>query len=156
MTEHPPTRYARLYLHLFVTAACVVPVASYILSTFGWRAGDIGVGTAVIGIAGTIASPLWGRLDDRTTWAPRAAVLGSAAAVVLAGPTCAPGGEVLVQLVQEELRAMSPFSTRLVASEASGSAVLQGGLDAGLNRLRARLFADGGRVDAPQTPRDAR
>jgi MFS family permease len=87
VSEHPPTRFARLYLHLFVTAACVVPVASYILSTFGWRAGDIGVGTAVIGIAGTIASPLWGRLDDRTTWAPRAAVLGSAAAVVLAALT---------------------------------------------------------------------
>jgi MFS family permease len=87
VTARPPTRYARLYLHLFVTAACVVPVASYILSTFGWRAGDIGVGTAVIGIAGTLASPLWGRLDDRTSWAPRAAVLGSATAVVLAALT---------------------------------------------------------------------
>jgi predicted NBD/HSP70 family sugar kinase len=76
--------------------------------------------------------------------------------VVLAGPTCAPGGEVLVQLVQEELRAMSPFSTRLATSEAHGSAVLQGGLDAGLSRLRARLFADGGRVDTPPLARDAR
>jgi MFS family permease len=84
VTGSPPPRFARLYLHLFVTAACVVPVASYILSTFGWRAGDIGVGTALIGIAGTLASPLWGRLDDRTTWAPRAAILGSAGAVALA------------------------------------------------------------------------
>jgi hypothetical protein len=66
--------------------------------------------------------------------------------VVLAGPTCAPGGEVLVQLVSEELRAMSPCSTRLAVSEAQGSAVLQGGLDAGLTSLRARLFADGGRA----------
>jgi predicted NBD/HSP70 family sugar kinase len=66
--------------------------------------------------------------------------------VVLAGPTCAPGGEVLVQLVSEELRAMSPFNTRLAVSAARGSAVLQGGLDAGLARLRGRLFADGGRV----------
>jgi predicted NBD/HSP70 family sugar kinase len=66
--------------------------------------------------------------------------------VVLAGPTCVPGGEVLVQLVGEELRAMSPFDTRLAVSEVQGSPVLQGGLDAGLARLRARLFADGGRV----------
>ena len=66
--------------------------------------------------------------------------------VVLAGPTCAPGGEVLVQLVSEELRAMSPFNTRLAVSEAQGSAVLQGGVEAGLTRLRTRLFADGGRV----------
>jgi MFS transporter, PPP family, 3-phenylpropionic acid transporter len=87
VTEHPRTRFARLYLHLYVTAACVVPVASYLLSTFGWRAGDIGVGTALVGIAGTIASPLWGRLDDRTTWAPRAAILSSAGAIVLAALT---------------------------------------------------------------------
>jgi predicted NBD/HSP70 family sugar kinase len=66
--------------------------------------------------------------------------------VVLAGSTCAPGGEVLVQLVSEELRAMSPFNTHLAVSEAQGSPVLQGGLDAGLARLRARLFAEGGRV----------
>jgi predicted NBD/HSP70 family sugar kinase len=66
--------------------------------------------------------------------------------VVLAGPTCVPGGEVLVQLVSEELRAMSPFATRLAVSEVEGSPVLQGGLDAGLARLRARLFADGGRM----------
>jgi predicted NBD/HSP70 family sugar kinase len=66
--------------------------------------------------------------------------------VVLAGPTCVPGGEVLVQLVGEELRAVSPFGTRLAVSEVQGSPVLQGGLDAGLARLRARLFAEGGRV----------
>jgi predicted NBD/HSP70 family sugar kinase len=76
--------------------------------------------------------------------------------VVLAGPTCSPGGEVLVQLVSEELRAMSPFHTRLVASECDGSPVLQGGLDAGLTRLRGRLFADGGRTDATPAVRDAR
>ena len=52
-----------------------MPVASYVLATFGWRPADIGIGTAVIGIAGTLSSPFWGRLDDRTTWAPRAAVL---------------------------------------------------------------------------------
>jgi predicted NBD/HSP70 family sugar kinase len=69
--------------------------------------------------------------------------------VVLAGPNCAPGGEVLVQLVSEELRAVSPFNTRLAVSEAQGSPVLQGGLDAGLARLRARLFADGGRMSTP-------
>jgi hypothetical protein len=48
--------------------------------------------------------------------------------------------------VSEELRAMSPFETRLAVSEVHGSPVLQGGLDAGLARLRARLFADGGRI----------
>jgi predicted NBD/HSP70 family sugar kinase len=68
--------------------------------------------------------------------------------VVLAGSTCAPGGEVLVQLVSEELRAMTPFNTHLAVSEAQGSPVLQGGLDAGLARLRARLFAEGGRLPA--------
>jgi PPP family 3-phenylpropionic acid transporter len=83
--RRPP--YARLYLHLYVAAACVLPVASYILSTFGWRAGDIGVGTALIGIAGTLSSPFWGRLDDRTSWAPRAAILGCALAAVIAGVT---------------------------------------------------------------------
>ena len=82
MTPKSPTRFARLYLHLFVAAACVMPVASYVLATFGWRPADIGIGTAVVGIAGTLSSPFWGRLDDRTTWAPRAAVLLAAGAAV--------------------------------------------------------------------------
>jgi predicted NBD/HSP70 family sugar kinase len=76
--------------------------------------------------------------------------------LVLAGPTCVPGGEVLVQLVTEEIRAMSPFSTRLAVSEVQGSPVLQGGLDAGLAQVRARLFADGGRADAVPVTREAR
>jgi predicted NBD/HSP70 family sugar kinase len=76
--------------------------------------------------------------------------------LVLAGSTCVPGGEVLVQLVTEELRAMSPFSTRLAVSEVQGSPVLQGGLDAGLARVRARLFADGGRIDVVPAVREVR
>jgi predicted NBD/HSP70 family sugar kinase len=76
--------------------------------------------------------------------------------VVLAGPTLAPGGEVLVQLVGEELRAMSPFNTRLAVSEVIGSPVLQGGLDAGLARVRTRLFADGGRIGASAAAPDPR
>lgn len=76
--------------------------------------------------------------------------------LVLAGPTSVPGGEVLVQLVTEEIRAMSPFSTRLAVSEVQGSPVLQGGLDAGLARVRTRLFADGGRADAVPVTREAR
>jgi predicted NBD/HSP70 family sugar kinase len=76
--------------------------------------------------------------------------------VVLAGPTCVPGGEVLVQLVSEELRAMSPFHPRLTVSEVLGSPVLQGGLDAGLARLRTRLFADGGRENLVPAAREAR
>jgi hypothetical protein len=75
--------------------------------------------------------------------------------VVLAGPTCVPGGEVLVQLVSEELRAMSPFNTRLAVSEVHGSPVLQGGLDAGLARVRSRLFAEGGRVNPAPVARAA-
>src|SRR4051794_13924985 len=85
---------------------------------------------------------------------PIVAVLDPAL-VVLAGPTCVPGGEVLVQLVSEELRAISPFDTRLAVSEVAGSPVLQGGLDAGLARLRTALFADGGRGNAP-VAREAR
>lgn len=64
--------------------------------------------------------------------------------VVLAGPTCVPGGEVLVQLVGEELRATSPFDTRLAVSEVQGSPVLEGGLDFGLARVRDRLFGEPG------------
>jgi len=76
--------------------------------------------------------------------------------VVLAGPTCVPGGEVLVSLVTEELRTISPFHTRLAVSEVTGSPVLQGGLDAGLARVRTRLFADGGRADPVPATRDPR
>jgi hypothetical protein len=47
---------------------------------------------------------------------------------------------VLVQLVSEELRAISPYHTRIAVSEIDGSPVLQGGLDSGLARVRARLF----------------
>jgi len=68
--------------------------------------------------------------------------------VVLAGPTLVPGGQVLVQLVSEELRAMSPFDSRLAISEVQGSPVLQGGLDAGLARLRGRLFGQDGSTGA--------
>ena len=87
MTGGPPARFPRLYLHLFASAACVLPVASYVLSTFGWRPADIGIATAVVGIAGTLTSPAWGWLDDRTTWAPRAALLATAVAAVAAALT---------------------------------------------------------------------
>jgi PPP family 3-phenylpropionic acid transporter len=87
VTSEPHTRFPRLYLHLFATAACVLPVASYVLATFGWRPGDIGVATAIAAIAGTLSSPAWGWLDDRTTWAPRAAVLCAAVACVAAALT---------------------------------------------------------------------
>jgi predicted NBD/HSP70 family sugar kinase len=64
--------------------------------------------------------------------------------VVLAGPTCVPAGELLVQLVSEELRAVSPFQPRLTVSAAGGDAVLRGALDIGLLRVRSRLFAAAG------------
>jgi hypothetical protein len=50
----------------------------------------------------------------------------------------------LVQLVSEELRAISPFRPRLTVSAADGDAVLRGALDTGLLRVRARLFAGTG------------
>jgi len=87
VTGHHDIRFARLYLHVFACAACVLPVASYVLSTYGWRPGDIGIATATVAIAGVVATPFWGRLDDRTTWAPRVAVLACAAAAVLAALT---------------------------------------------------------------------
>jgi len=84
VTPGSQTHFARLYVHVFASAACVLPVASYVLATFGWRPTDIGIGAAVLGIAGTASSPFWGRLDDRTRWAPRAAVLLIAAAALTA------------------------------------------------------------------------
>lgn len=86
MTTRDP-RFARLYLHIFASAACVLPVASYLLSGLGWRPADIGIATASLGVAGTVAAPLWGRLDDRTAWAPRAAMLASGAAAAAAAAT---------------------------------------------------------------------
>lgn len=87
MTSRSQPRFARLYVHAFASAACVLPVASYVLATFRWSPADIGVGAAVLGISGTASSPFWGRLDDRTTWAPRAAVLVVAAAALAAALT---------------------------------------------------------------------
>ena len=37
MTGPSETHFARIYLHVFACAACVLPVASYVLSTYGWR-----------------------------------------------------------------------------------------------------------------------
>lgn len=87
MTDATRGRYPRLYLHLYASSACVLPVTSYVLSTFDWRPGDIGIATALVGIAGTVSSPVWGRLDDRTDRAPQLAVLGSALAAVAAAVT---------------------------------------------------------------------
>ena len=86
---------------------------------------------------------------------PIVAVLDPAL-VVLAGPTCVPGGEVLVQLVSEELRAISPFDTRLATSEVKGSPVLQGGLDSGLAHVRARVFNRRAEVRSASKRRGAR
>lgn len=87
MSHQPPVRVGRLYLHVFAAAACVLPVASYVLTTFEWDAADIGIATAAMAIAGTLAAPFWGTLDDRTNWAPRAAVLLTAVTAVAAALT---------------------------------------------------------------------
>ncbi|MDX6326783.1 MAG: 1 like family, partial [Nocardioidaceae bacterium] len=86
MTSGEP-RFPRLYLHLFAMAACVLPVTSYLLTGLGWRPADIGIATALLGVSGTVVSPFWGWLDDRTTWAPRTAILASGAAAVAAALT---------------------------------------------------------------------
>lgn len=49
--------------------------------------------------------------------------------VVLAGGTCRAGGQLLVELTQDELRRNSPFRTPLVGSAVSGSPVLTGAVD---------------------------
>lgn len=82
MSPAGSSSFPRLYLHVFASAACMSPVASYVLTSFGWRAGDIGIGTASAALAAVMAAPLWGWLDDRETWAPRVAVLASAAAAL--------------------------------------------------------------------------
>jgi MFS transporter, PPP family, 3-phenylpropionic acid transporter len=125
--EHvPDIRFPRLYLHLFATAACVLPVASYVLATFGWRPADIGVATAAVGIAGTVATPAWGWLDDRTNWAPRAALLATGVAAVAAALTLgrAPHAATWVALAlfgvaEGPLDAL--LTTRVLASGLHGS-----------------------------------
>jgi hypothetical protein len=59
---------------------------------------------------------------------------------VLAGSTAVAGGEELVRLVAQELRAMSPFDAPLLLTAAEGSPVLRGGLDAALTRTRDAVF----------------
>lgn len=80
-------RVQRQYVHVFASAACVLPVASYVLAQFGWGPGDIGVATALMAVAGTVSAPLWGWLDDATPFAPRAAILSSAGAAVATAAT---------------------------------------------------------------------
>ena len=87
MTPDSPTRFPRLYLHLFVSAACVLPVASYVLATFGWRPGERASPPAGGAIAARVPPPAWGWRPPRTTWAPRAALLLTAVAAVLAALT---------------------------------------------------------------------
>lgn len=60
--------------------------------------------------------------------------------VVLAGSTCTAGGEILVHLIADELRAISPFETPLTLTAADGSPVLRGGLDAALTRIRETVL----------------
>jgi len=126
VTARAGTRFPRLYLHLFASAACVLPVASYVLATFGWSPADIGLGTALIGVSGTLSSPAWGWLDDRTTWAPRAALLTSAAAAVAVGLTLGRVPHPLTWLALALLgAAQGPLNalltTRVLESGAHGS-----------------------------------
>jgi MFS family permease len=76
-------RVRRQYLHVFGSAACVLPFVSYVLSDVGWRPAAIGIGTALLGITGAAAGPVWGAFDDRTGRAFGAALLASAVSAAL-------------------------------------------------------------------------
>jgi predicted NBD/HSP70 family sugar kinase len=60
--------------------------------------------------------------------------------VVLAGSTNVAGGEELLQLISGALRSVSPFAPPLALTASRGSPVLQGALDAGLERVRETVF----------------
>jgi hypothetical protein len=74
-------------VQLFACAACVLPTASYVLAGFGWQPSAIGVGTALAGVAATVAAPAWGWLDDRVGWAPRVALTACALAATATAVT---------------------------------------------------------------------
>jgi predicted NBD/HSP70 family sugar kinase/biotin operon repressor len=63
--------------------------------------------------------------------------------VVLAGSTAVAGGEELVALIAQQLRAISPFDAPLRLTAATGSPVLGGGLHAALTRTREAVFGTG-------------
>jgi MFS family permease len=52
------------YLHAFVSAACIGPFLSYVLSDAGWSPREIGYATAVFTASAVATAPLWGFLDD--------------------------------------------------------------------------------------------
>jgi predicted NBD/HSP70 family sugar kinase len=70
--------------------------------------------------------------------------------VVLAGATCKAGGQLLVDLTQQELHRGSPFRTRLVTSAVSGSPVLAGAVDTAVAMGRTDVF--GAPDSDPWTP----
>jgi predicted NBD/HSP70 family sugar kinase len=73
--------------------------------------------------------------------------------VVLAGATCQAGGQLLVDLTQQELRRISPFRTELVGSAVSGSPVLAGAVDLAVAMGRtAVLGAPGADPWTPAAP----
>lgn len=65
--------------------------------------------------------------------------------VVLAGSTCRAGGELLVELTQQELHRISPFRTQLLGSSVTGDAVLAGAVDTAVAAARTDVF------DAPDS-----
>lgn len=73
-------RLRRQYLHVFASAACVIPFVSYVLSDLGWRPGGIGLATGLLGLTAAAAGPVWGALDDRTGRAFGPALSASAVA----------------------------------------------------------------------------
>jgi hypothetical protein len=76
-------RIRRQYLHVFITAACVLPFLSYVLGDAGWGPQEIGYATATLAVSGIVAAPAWGWLDDELPGAaPRAALLATAVAAL--------------------------------------------------------------------------
>lgn len=74
--------------------------------------------------------------------------------VVLAGSTCLAGGELLVELTQQELHRISPFRTQLLGSAVPGDAVLAGAVDTAVAAARTEVFdAPDSDPWAPSVPR---
>lgn len=70
--------------------------------------------------------------------------------VVLAGSTCQAGGQVLVDLTQQELSRISPFRTRLQSSSVPADPVLAGAVDTAVAAARTEVF--GAPASDPWTP----
>jgi predicted NBD/HSP70 family sugar kinase len=103
---------------------------------------------AAAAVAAGVAAGRKGRsfLDElarrlATGLAPIVAVLDPPL-VVLAGPTCVAGGDLLVELASHHLRDSSPFRTPLTLTGVPDNPVLSGAVTTAAERARVDLFGD--------------